>query len=159
MYSERIPGMTTSATPASHTRKPSSRSNPSPSRSSTVSLALCVRRRKHCNALRWMWHCFCNVCVCAWEDRSFPVLCASMTACRRETAFPISDPILRDASGCRPIEKTYCQGPRGTLPCLPGSHSFYYFCETFCTCSLQKQQSLLPFILTFADDLTADCSL
>lgn len=88
---------TTSATPASHTHKPSSRNSPSPSKSSTVSLTVrnvTAREAAHLQSY-----------VLAWLRR-------------RETAFPISDFILRDASGRHPTEKTNCQSSQGSLRCI-----------------------------------------
>lgn len=49
--SRRTPGATTSATLASRTRRPSSRSSPSPSACSTVSLCVCVNERYWCSSV------------------------------------------------------------------------------------------------------------
>lgn len=43
-----------------------------------------------------------SVCVCVYSK------CVCRWLCRRGTVFPISNPVLREASGCPPTEKTYC---------------------------------------------------
>lgn len=99
-FSEKIPGTTTLATLASHTRRPSSRSSPSTSGSSTVSPNECAWKRSRWNvAKKTLSVC---VCVCVYSK------CVCRWLCRRGTVFPISNPVLREASGCPPTEKTYC---------------------------------------------------
>jgi len=64
---------------------------------------------------------------------------------RRGTASPIADPILGDASGRHPTEKTYCQSAHGSQRYPPGRRSFHYLCETFCTRTPHQQQRRLSF--------------
>lgn len=161
MCSERIPGMTTSATPASHTRKPSSRNNPSPSRSSTVSLPLCVRSRRR--ALQWTQMnvtLFLWICACAWEaDHSqFYVLAWQHVGGKQHFLSLISFPHPQRRQWLSSHWKDTLSGPSWHLA-LSARQPFIFLLQWDILYSRPPKTTTLPYILTFAVDLTADCSL